>query len=748
MQNEGDNEEMRRSLHGVTRHEDNGVHRPRPRRPPHESNDKMHKYHRKVLRFPVGGTRRSQDIQHPQHPDHLYHHQVQQQGEDDHKRDSVRITHDNQGSHESESEEACGSYNISINSDEETTSYDENKTERTAFNWRMSICFLSIVLLWSTTLNLARSIISTTTTVPTFEDVYRTCEFAYDEMITQRKWYEECAQNQLNKCIETRDESLDKAVNYLTIAKQRNKNVKKQLQEIQLTCAEVVENILSELRDVSVTSSSHSNNIVFEQGDTCTSENKEQLQSLIGDKTTSSDAFTDSTEFVARSQKTVTSLADYATRLNQYNKEYLANKTMLINTSMTANINFISKKHFDMFNSSLDTLINNVENLVTCISLNATNSDEASHCEGFPATINELYNQMKLSVSKSKKKLLHSVDTMKFLIEDGNDYISEAISNMNAFYDTVARAGGVMTWINDNLVSLSPVPVSLCDVGSSPSWCSFHPSMWYVSPTMIPFVPDLMDVPSSESLWNQVDEAVTNAAVNNREIVGDVLSSGEMWNNDLLEMLHGSGLLLLDDYDPPKFGEENDTDTGMTVESYDQMSTKYLNSVGNHLTNLSAPPISNDYVPSLNNTNFDELLLTADAVLSDHSYTFEEITFLEDMDLLKVVQSFGDISALLILLDTLFRVIQTVRLLRNHWDKSSVSLPTVNMSNSSWGDKYKSWCSKSLALFGHVWVTFLVALVILIIVIIKITSKVLSETYDLTYVNVFIYFLKVCTHLQ
>ena len=33
--------------------------------------------------------------------------------------------------------------------------------------------------------------------------------------------------------------------------------------------------------------------------------------------------------------------------------------------------------------------------------------------------------------------------------------------------------GGVISWVQDNLIKYSPSPVSICNMGKSPSWCSF-----------------------------------------------------------------------------------------------------------------------------------------------------------------------------------------------------------------------------------------------------------------------------------
>jgi hypothetical protein len=598
----------------------------------------------------------------------------------------------------------------------------EEKKQQCALRWRMAVCALAILLLWSTTLTLAQQIVSSTTVVPSFTSVYKTCKFAYNEVTVQQRWYEECAENQLAACAATRQESLQQGVKRLSEEQAHNTAVYEAIEHFQTTCSSNIGELFTALE-------SHSSQIpsalVYQK--TCPATLRARLQAKLGDRAATSTSTLDtSEEYVKSSHSAISSLSDYATTLSAYNQAYLSNKTSRIKHGLAEQVNDVSATHIAAFNATLRALTTQVEQLVACISLDETAaaaSSSSSHdaCSHFPATVVDLYANMQRLQKANKMRVTQAQSRVENAFNTYAETALAARASADSFYDSISAAGGAMDWVQSNLLSLSPTPVSLCDAGPSPSWCSFRPSQWYIYSPILPDVPDMLDVPSGSELWSQVEEAVGGVLGDNQQLVGEVLSTSELWRDALLS-LSGHEMFSLDDYSPPAYAHEQANSTAEVARAHDVTSQSYLHDLTEHIANLTSalqfeesPPNSSSVFNLVADTSE-----SAASMQSDHSFSFQSMNLFDNLDFLNLLDQFGDINQLFVWMDIIFRIFQTVRMVRKYWDKSAVSLPVVDMTQHQRGVEkgaggVLSWLYLSLTMFGHVWVGVGVVLVVLVV---------------------------------
>lgn len=608
---------------------------------------------------------------------------------------------------------------------EESDTAKESSKELSALRWRIIICAMAVLLLWSTTLSLAQSIINTSTTVPTVTSVYRTCEFAYDEMSMQQDWYEECAENQLNVCAKARDQLFQQGQEYSTRMQAQNQKLFEELEYFQTTCSDQVDDLLALLKE-------SSNSIVYQ--DTCSESVQNQLKTRIGDySATTSNTLTTTSQYVDQSRTTVTRLADYSTRLGEYNQLYLANKTSQLRNELTRQLKSLSSSHLPAIKSKMATLKNKMTKLINCLSLNSSLVVPLSDCHGFPATLLGEYKAMQIYMADSKARALEIIARDRAYIDNYGVRVGAAVRNANQFYESVFAVGGSAQWINTHLLPLSPVPVSLCDIGSTPSWCSFKKSMWQMGLPLFFESAVIYDPPPPDLLWSNVGQAVTASQLSNAAVMEGVLATGGHWESDLLA-LTADDMFDFNDYHPPVYeaSDENGITTTISTDevtsSHKEQSEKFLQAVAEQMANMTTGGHVNP-VSDMNSTSFSliDLAHSAASHMSGYSFHFESMNWFQNVNFFVILDKFGDVNQLLLLLDMVFRVIQTIRLVRKHWDKSAVCLPVVDMrvkrdvtaSENGW----LSWLYTSLAVFGHVWVVLLVALLASVMIGVALSCK-------------------------
>jgi hypothetical protein len=626
-----------------------------------------------------------------------------------------------------EEEEECSSEST------DPSSSDEEK-RKSALLWRMGVCSFAVLLLWCTTLSLAQTIVSSTSPVPPVMSLYRSCRFAYDEMMVQQEWYEDCAEGQLARCEAEYDMRLKYSINYTTSVQQANKDKLKELQNFQSNCSNLLDTLYDSLKTLSSSSP-----IVFKSD--CSSSNQADLHSAmdidVAKSVSISDSLATTVRYVKDSKRTVQNLTDYADRLHNYNKNYLANKTSLMRAELSLQVNSISSRHWlDEINITLAGLKRNMSTLVSCISLSTATEPPLADCVGFPWTLASLYSNTRSLLEANRADIMEKFDEVEETFFEYGSEVQDAVSTANDFYSAVVRG---TRWVNENLAHLSSDTVSLCDIEPSPNWCDFRMKMWSIDP-LAEFHPvNVRSVPTGDDFWHYIEDPIASALARNDAAFADIVNSGNMWR-DKLANLTEDNFLIFDDYNPPLF--DSATSTSLSADevsiSYAAESDRYLEDMHVRMANLSS--VTPDQVTSetidVNSTAFiTDMINAAESQLSSHSFTFQSMTLITDFDIVNILEQIGDLNQILLLLDILFRVFQTIRLVRRYWDKSAVPLPIVDMtcgidlemdeySSSGW----KLLIYKSFTLFGHIWIVLAITLLTVVIVLFTLAGTRLFNT--------------------
>lgn len=144
-----------------------------------------------------------------------------------------------------------------------------------------------------------------------------------------------------------------------------------------------------------------------------------------------------------------------------------------------------------------------------------------------------------------------------------------------------------------------------------------------------------------------------------------------------------------------------------------------MNTMAQHIANLTAALQSDDSLVNISQFAFQNTDSSASNLLSEHSFSFQPLTLFENIHLLEFFDKFSDLKDLLRLLDIVLRLFQTIRLLRQYWDKSAVSVLDLDMTEDCAGVQGGSFLPKgvssflygTLTVFGYVWVSLCVLIV-------------------------------------
>ena len=616
----------------------------------------------------------------------------------------------------------------------------ENVKEATALRWRMSVCVFALLLLWTTTLELADTIITSTTTVPSFASVYQTCEFSYNEVLVQQRWYEECAINQLQTCAVSHEETLKQSLEELEMKQQHNIDKYVEIQNFQEACSVNILELFGTL-ETYVSQLQSPNHIVYQSS--CPSATREQIEFMLGadTSTTSGHALSRSEEYVQQSQITVSKLAAHSAALGAYNTEYLANKTEHLRSELRVQMTAVSRKHQDLSEDLLFVLHTHLEQLIACVSLmDPPTSTPSPNCDAFPSTLLETFAELRQSSLIAELRMRDFVTSLEDSLHDYSQSVDTAVQHADDFFTTVTRVGGAMDWVDENLVSLLVgTSVNLCNIGPSPSWCSYDSHMWFINPPTPPGdLPPFFVLPTGAELWEPIESGVASALAANEDLIDAVLHQGDLWHTDLLEISAGR-FLSFDDYNPPAYADGDDTtpthNLTDVVSAYADSAEVYLVNLTAHLVELATTLRTNDdlFTENISQFTITDTSSGTDSLLSDHSFSFQSLNILENINLLLLLEQFGDLKQFLLLMDLVFRLFQTVRMIRQFWDKSAVLLPVVDMrshreESQPWcrGVKCKNWprvLYMSLSVCGHVWVLVGVLMLALAVIASQITGK-------------------------
>lgn len=342
--------------------------------------------------------------------------------------------------------------------------FDENETPENSsmyyFTNRLILCFIALTFLWMTSLQISAYIAQFYIAIPALSNVINHCEYAYDRTLVQKSLYEGCISRELETC----NRELQKNINvekkrigsiYLT-----NLAYASNFSYIQNNCSSLENEVVTLLS----TWLSGGVNYTVPYKTSCSANKKATVMNVIGDNSQNSgEVYTSSTDYVTESNNRVIRLAEYSQALNDYNKEYVANKTKALKKlafDLSYNISFHSS--LDL-NATFVDLAKTFQMFINCASLN---NDTALNCIYSPSLYSVYAEYAQYSV--------YSIDTAQYQIDFYTGQTTSFLKRANQafydatnFYNSVRGAQGIINWISKSF-SVG----SLCGK-TSPDFCSF-----------------------------------------------------------------------------------------------------------------------------------------------------------------------------------------------------------------------------------------------------------------------------------
>lgn len=345
---------------------------------------------------------------------------------------------------------------------------------------RLAFCFLSIGLLWLTTLNQAYKIINNTISSPRLEALLDTCSFAQTQTESQSQKYDRCSTLQLKKCYQSYQNSLH-------LERARNKNVILNNNAVSAAvkshvdfCGNLTGGFIADLgwwqlRDQVVYKPTCISNDIIEADSIIAQASgiviSGREQNLFSD--TLENTFDLARNWSVAATETLNHLVSYTDRLNKYNKDYLTNKTTFLQRHIVELLETIPAENlFSDGGPLLSRMQDLLQNLLACTGLGPPEAIGECNLPTRPAV--EIFRDDVLNPAQYNEVVLRGVgERMKAAMLVYVSQVTNAFTAANNFFNAVAGASGMVSWVQNNLVQYSPVPVSLCSAGPSPSWCSY-----------------------------------------------------------------------------------------------------------------------------------------------------------------------------------------------------------------------------------------------------------------------------------
>jgi len=574
---------------------------------------------------------------------------------------------------------------------------------------RMFFCIVAVLLLWLTTLTLAYQIVHSSIPSPVFSSVIQSCRYAYSETINQRNNYAQCASIQSSLC----QKSLQRAYRNEV---ERSDNVLKQYddllhisQEHHSVCRNALTETVESLQGWIEASDSVHQGLVFTN--TCTSENILKVQQLLGysspqsdytsSKSIQSDAMRSTNIWAENSLNAVQSLAEYSKVLARYNQDYALNKTRNIRTSLSVLIENISASHLEALQdiNSPESLSRQLHGYLDILLACLVVGENDTACPG-PTSGTAIYTAIQEATLSNNMYFDTKFAEIRSHIQRYVDRVEEKIIAADNFFDTVTATTGLASWVNRNLVKYSPHPVNLCSIRvNGMSWCDFSKRDWQFVPFIMPALPTFYKAPSPDEIYDDLSYAISSAYESATAVANRVSSVASDWNSDILATVHSSDTFTANDYHPPPYESVNtslkDSCNGSTVDdeviSYSQSVEVLVANISHYFsriseaikTELNSARVSAAALPDTASTIFDFDFPSTKSTFSRYSFSYQLFSPPDEAVLVEWLHPIQRIFSLMVLVDILYRIVQTIRLVRSHMKKTSLVIPAADLRPST-----------------------------------------------------------------
>mmetsp|Transcript_20709 Transcript_20709/g.26936 ORF Transcript_20709/g.26936 Transcript_20709/m.26936 type:complete len:991 (+) Transcript_20709:124-3096(+) len=549
---------------------------------------------------------------------------------------------------------------------------------------RMVMATVAVILLWTSSLGVSLAIVRYALPTPSNAAVYSTCSYAFEVSSEERSAYIDCAERQVDLCDEIFEET---SADILAVALENgeyNSDLLTKAKAHQASCATSTTTVQASLgvwQDGGLRNEVEYDSTVCDDDDlancevgcslddsfkgnsTCTCAD---VATMINDISAArSEAYTQSTGYSSYSQSVVSSLATYANDRARYDAEYLANHTEGTKETILEALAEVTGPLADAFNQSFADLLPNLDELIACVSMRDSVNYTACDVEAVRERFQEIADQLASQLSQARDAF------SEYEIEASN-YVSNidiSIDNMASFYD------GFKSWIGgtsintDDLGDYFGLSFDSFTV-SDPSW-----------PSSIGITSEFDNIPGANYLWNEVSEVFDELAKNITLAQLLTMKRADEWVESVNSMVETFPGLDLDDYDPPVYSDYTDEENINNVtEANEQFVAESATFEASSAENLAAFSEVNSYDDDDYTFSSYNFSIGDDAAnyITGLYFPFEPLVG-SNIKFNIWMTSIGDVTALLVIFDYLYRGYQSFAIFARFWSRSGMNIPDVDM---------------------------------------------------------------------
>lgn len=552
---------------------------------------------------------------------------------------------------------------------------------------RLMVCLLAIVLLWATSLQVAVSVTELFISGTNVDNVYDTCKYALDESNRQEALYLECATAQISTCNRNLDVQFGRELTASLDNENFNADMIRTANANRTQCSAQMTNTLGLLgRWVEQNDVPDNGGGVYEvtfrtDGD-CTEEEKTEIRNLVGDVAAlSSEAQRESDGYANEAQGTVSRVTTYAKALNDYNTEYVDNKTESIQVFVREAVDEANENFETAINATVDAFGDDLKNayrqLVDCV----TPQDGNDTC-----TIGVDTASVRFQLESALRDMENFGEQMHTRLQGFKDDVDDFLDTVNPLYQEVRD---FYYGARDAFADVG-IDASSLDFWPTVPFAQWHPNYPNFNPTVsVPGTFTTFDIGDKlDDIYENVDLAVEDfkARITALSIGGNLADLRAS-----LGGIAGSVNLTPDDYDPPNYtngdGEEyteEETEEGLESENtrFAETTARYQDSMAQSLDAYE------DAVRASKNATEDVDVDVSGTANSTYTAGLEYVSNLDfkfaglsgsRIDFKDFMISFGSFADIIILMDYLWRFYYMIVMIQKFWRRGALNVPDVDV---------------------------------------------------------------------
>jgi len=538
---------------------------------------------------------------------------------------------------------------------------------------RILACCMALILLWFTSLRVSVSIASHYLGLVSVQTIASTVSKNTVFVEDERKKYAKCIKRELNECLNGLEGDVAEESGRVQSVKERNRALVQDRKDRLGSCMALkgqVRKVMLEWIDESVT-----NTITFNQN--ATSMEVDGVHALIGreetlQKSKATQASTLSSSFVDKTSARIHRLTDHIEVLRAYNIRYIDNKTEELQS--------VSAVVETMLEEASDSVLINVN--VSLSQLTETMNDVF---EDIHVHLAGVYGEIKEGMDANLNIARTTLSEMDAVTRSLWTEMERALAKADAFYTAVAggaaAAKSFREYVEDALSSAG-VSLDLCSLGD---WCDFNPGDWNVAEPNFVDVPVLLNPPTINVYLSLIEPPI-EAATAELSAAGETLRSVPANIVATVGDLRGYDVVgFKSDYDPPAYKHDSNASTERVRQEEDSRAFQaVLDSVllgggqvfgtAAHATEVVSNASSGETWSSLRNSS----LSTATQI---SSWNLLSQDWMPHVDVEELRRTFASIQQVLYVMDTLYRICQSLVLVTKHWQGMAANLPPVPLKS-------------------------------------------------------------------